>query len=113
MTSVATFVRKTPAAELRAYFDNRGILLPDALDWSGPEAGLARPLLQAVDEMDLETRARIANDFERVGEMSDEAGQTAIFSVAQDRERLAALPNGCARALWMFNHDPVRFRQAE
>lgn len=113
MPSVATFVRKTPAVELRAYFDNRGIALPAALDWSAPEAKLARPILQAVDEMDVETRARIANDVERVGAMADEAGQAAIFGVAPDREQLAALPNGYARALWLFVNDYVRFRQAE
>jgi hypothetical protein len=111
MTSVTTFVRKTPAIELQAYFDHLG--MAPAVDWSAPEAKLARPLLQAVDQMDAVARARFANDVERIGEMADEAGQAAIFGVASDREQLAALPNGYARALRMFVNDPLRFRQAE
>jgi len=113
MTSVATVVRKTPAVHLRAYFDNRQIELPASFDWSGAEPKLARLLLQAIDDMNVETRARTVNEIERAGEMADEPGQTAIFGVAQDREQLVALANGHARAMWMFVNDPVRFRQAE
>ncbi len=45
--------------------------------------------------------------------MADEAGQTALFGVAQDRDALDTLENRYARALWMFLNDPDAFRHAE
>ncbi|WP_114393547.1 hypothetical protein [Oleisolibacter albus] len=113
MPSVTTIVRKTPASNLRQYFDARGIVLPPAVNWDGPEGEIVRPLLRAVDELDPETRARIANDVERVGEMADEAGEAALYSVAPDTGYLDALPNAYARALWMFVNEAELFRRAE
>ena len=77
MASVTSFIRNTPAASLRAYFDHSGITLPVPVNWEAPEPEVVRPLLRAVDEMDEASRARVLNDAERVGSMADEAGQTA------------------------------------
>ena len=85
MASITSFIRNTPTASLRAYFNTSGIKLPTALDWDAPEPDVVRPLLQAVDEMDDEARGRVVNDADRVGSMSDDAGQVAIYSVIDDR----------------------------
>ena len=53
------------------------------------------------------------NDAERVSGLADDAGQTALYSVVENRETLDALANGHARALWMFLNAPVLFRRAE
>jgi hypothetical protein len=113
MASVTSFIRNTPAASLRAYFDRSGIALPVPVNWEAPEPEVIRPLLRAVDEMDEMAKARIVNDAERVSAMADEAGQTAIYSVAQDPGLLDALQNGHDRALWMFLHDRAGFQHAE
>jgi hypothetical protein len=113
MASVATFIRNTPTATLRAYFEQTGIVLPPAVNWSAPLTDVVRPLVRAVDEMDEVSRARVLNDAERVSAMADEAGQTALFGVAQDRDALDTLENRYARALWMFLNDPDAFRHAE
>lgn len=113
MASVATFIRNTPTATLRAYFKQTGIVLPPAVNWSAPLTDVVRPLVRAVDEMDEVSRARVLNDAERVSAMADEAGQTALFGVAQDRDALDTLENRYARALWMFLNDPDAFRHAE
>jgi hypothetical protein len=113
MASVATFIRNTPTATLRAYFEQTGITLPPAVNWSAPAAEFARPLVRAFDEMDDVSRARVLNDAERVGALADEAGQCALYSVVQDRDALDALENGHARALWMFLKAPEAFRHAE
>lgn len=63
--------------------------------------------------MDDEARGRVINDGERVGTMADVAGQTALYSVVDDREVLDELENGHARALWLFLNDLNRFRHAE
>lgn len=80
MASITSFIRNTPMASLRAYFNTSGIELPMALDWEGPEPDVVRPLLQAVDEMDDAARGRVVNDADRVGSMSDDAGQVALYS---------------------------------
>ncbi|HXF88077.1 MAG TPA: hypothetical protein VNK48_06985 [Xanthobacteraceae bacterium] len=113
MASVTNFIRNTPAASLRTYFDRAGIALPVRVNWEAPEPEVIRPLLRAVDEMDEMAKARVVNDAERVSAMADEAGQTAIYSVAQDPGLLDALQNGHDRALWVFLHDRAGFQRAE
>ena len=113
MASVTSFVRNMPASSLRAYFDHTGIELPTPVDWEAAEPDVVRSALHAVRELDDESSARIVNDWDRVGGLADDAGQTALFSVIDDRSVLADLANGHARALWMFLNEPVRFRHAE
>lgn len=113
MPSVAKFIRNTPAASLRTYFEQAGIDIPIEIDWDGPERDVVRPLLQLVDEMDETDLARMMNDAERVTNMADEAGQAALYSVIKDRARLDNLGNAHDRALWMFLKDPAGFLRAE
>jgi hypothetical protein len=113
MASVTSFIRNTPAASLRAYFDHSGITLPLPVNWLAPEPEVVPPLLQAVHKMDDQARARVVNDADRVGAMSDEAGQTALYSVVEDRAVLDGLANGHDRALWLFLKDLSLFRHAE
>ena len=67
MATVLTFIRNTPKASLRAYFDHAGVPLNPPVNWDGPE-DVTRPLLQAVDEMGEVARARVVSDAERVSE---------------------------------------------
>ena len=113
MASVTSFIRNVPASSLQAYFHHTGIELPTEVDWEAPEPEVARVTLRAVDELDDEARARIVNDAERVSALADDAGQTALYSVTDDRTVLNDLANGHARALWMFLNEPVLFRHAE
>ena len=113
MASVTTFIRNMPASSLQAYFNHTGITLPSPIDWSAPEPEIARVTLRLVDEMNDEDRARVVNDGERVSALADDAGQTALYSVIDDRTIMDDLANGHARSLWMFLNEPVRFRHAE
>ena len=113
MTSVKSFIRKTPPSSLRAYIDHTGIELPVPVNWDAAEPEVVEPLLHAVDEMDDMAQARVVKDAERVTAMADEAGQTALYSVVEDRTTLDPLANGHDRALWMFLNEPVLFRHAE
>ena len=113
VAAVVKLIRNTPSPFLRAYFDHAAIALPPSVNWDAPEPEAVQSLLRAIDEMDEMAQARILNDAERVTAMADEPGQTAIYGVARDRDGLDALPNGHARALWIFLHDAVGFRHAE
>jgi len=113
MASITSFIRNTPAASLRAYFNTSGIELPTTLDWDVPEPDVVRPLLQAVDNMDDAARGRVVNDADRVGSMSDDAGQVAIYSVIHDRAILDGLANAYDRSLWMFLNQRMQFQHAE
>lgn len=113
MTSIVAFIRKTPVASLRTYFEHIGIELPVAVNWNDPDTDVVRPLLQAVDEMSDDARARMKLDTERINEMADEAGQTALYGVIDDRLLLDDLANGHARGLWILLKKPADFRRAE
>jgi hypothetical protein len=104
MTAITKFVRRTPVVSLRTYFDRTGIQLMPSVDWDAPEADVVHPLLQAVEGLDDSAAARVVNDAERVTAMADEAGQAALYSIAQAPDRLDQLRNDHDRALWMFLH---------
>ena len=112
MASVTSFIRNMPASSLQAYFDHTGIALPTTVDWTAPVPEVVRVALRAVDEMDDEAKARVLNDAERVSGLADDAGQTALYSVVDDRALLDVLANGHARSLWMFLNAPILFRHA-
>lgn len=113
MTAITSFVRKTPAASLRTYFNRIGIRLMPAVKWDAPEPDVVRPLLEAVEDLDDSAAARVVNDAERVTAMADEAGQAAIYSVAKAPDRLDELRNDHDRALWMFLNNATGFRHAK
>ena len=113
MAALTGFLRNTPAASLRDYFQHSGIALPVPVNWNAPEPDVVRPLLQAVDEMDDATLARVVNDAERVTTMADEAGQAALYAVTTEHHLLDDQANGHARAIWLFINHPDSFRHAE
>jgi hypothetical protein len=80
MTAITSFVRKSPAASLRTYFNRIGIRLMLAVNWDAPEPDVVRPLLEAVEDLDDSAAARIVNDAERVTAMADEAGMAPALS---------------------------------
>lgn len=113
MTALSAFLRKTPGEALREYFDRPEIGLPTEFDWPASDADLSGPLLGAIEKMSRVQRDRISNDAERVHALSDEPGQAAIYSVADDPALLDGLANPHARSLWMFLNAQDRFRHAE
>ncbi|KGJ18772.1 hypothetical protein [Paracoccus sanguinis] len=113
MSALSAFLRRTPGEALREYFDRPEIGLTTKLDWTVSEGALARPLLGAIEDMSREQRDRVSNDAERVHALSDEPGQAAIYSVAEDPAFLDGLANPHARSLWMFLNAQDRFRHAE
>ncbi len=81
-------IRNTSVPALREFFTSRAVDLSPAVNWAAPEQDIIQSLLQAVDEMDDMALARVVNDAERVTNMADEAGQTALYSVNENRTRL-------------------------
>jgi hypothetical protein len=113
MASVTSFIRNTPVATLKAYFDRCGIVLPPTVAWGDTEFVVVRELLRALGEMDNAGRARVVTDVERVAAIADEPGQVALYSVVGDRTQLDGLRNPNDRALWIFLNQPAEFRHAE
>jgi hypothetical protein len=113
MASMTNFIRNTSLPALRAYFDQTGVAFASPINWDSPANDVVSPLLKAVTEMDEQAVARVMNDADRVTEMTDEAGQTAIYSISKTPDLLDQLPNAHDRALWVFIKDPTGFRHAE
>ena len=113
MVSIAKFVRSAPPAALREYFRQGNISIPGTVDWSARGSRFVQPLVNAVENMDETRIAYIRKDAERISNLSDKAGQAALYSVVPQRESLELLENGSARALYVFLHDSDAFRHAE
>jgi len=113
MPTVPDFIRSTPPASLRSYFTFIQAEMPRDVVWEGAANVVVPPLLRAVDAMHDTERLRVMNDADRVGAMTDEAGQVALYSITNSADILDSLENGHARALWMFLKDPAGFGHAE
>ena len=112
MATVTKFIRSTPKASLQAYFSQAGFPLAPPMNWNDP-GDIVRPLLKAVDEMAPDERDRLETVAERVTGMADDAGEAAIYNIAQNHTLLDTLQSACDRALWMYLNDPTGFRHAE
>jgi hypothetical protein len=113
MPVLIRLIRNTSVPYLREFFTSRAVDMTSAVNWAASEQDVIQSLLQAVDEMDDMALVRVVNDAERVTNMADEAGQTALYSVIEDRTQLDDLGNAHERALWMFLNDPTGFLRAE
>ncbi|MEG3639315.1 hypothetical protein [Magnetococcus sp. PR-3] len=115
MTNIARFIRNTPPDGLQAYFATAGLHIGHEIDWASDARQIATPLIQAAQQMDAQDRSVLALDADRIHALSTESGQDAIFSTVgeQEREPLAGMRNGYARALWLFLNEPETFKRAE
>jgi len=113
MASISTFLRKTPVPALRAYFEAAAFNFSVAIDWDGEEADVVQPLVKAANGMEDAEKARFLLDAERVSNLADEAGNTALLSVVQDQATFDTLEVGYACSLWVFLNESGSFRKAE
>jgi hypothetical protein len=113
MAAVAKLIRNAPRDALGAFLDAQQCPLGEQLRSFGPEDDYAGPLLKAVDDLSDEDHARLTVNAERADQMTTEAGQTALLSVADDRLLVMELENPYDRGLWMFLNEPHSFRRAE
>lgn len=113
MTKLSAFVRKTSSPLLQAYFDQSHIAVPGTIDWRSEAAGLAKPLLTAIDTMSPADHARVQADADRVADMADQAGQAALNTAVTDRDQFDKIKIGYDRALWVFLNNRSEFERAE
>ncbi|MBF0184719.1 MAG: hypothetical protein HQM06_10075 [Magnetococcales bacterium] len=114
MTTMARVIRNTPIPRLVDYFKWRGLDIEGQLPGEVSQRGwTATTLLKTLGTMAESSQAMVLADFERIHEMTDEAGQWAMLHVAANRKPLQELGSHYERALWLFMDDPVLFRQAE
>ena len=102
---------------MKEYFDSRGMDLGDGVDWTADERMATKAIIASLDNLPDEQRPRVTADFERVGEMTDEVGQTAILGAVPDRQAIIdvfdGLQNEHERSLWLFLNDGPAFHRAE
>lgn len=113
MTAIANFIRYTPRSALATYIDNHAPRLAGSFVWPKANDDHVKPLLKAVDEMDRDERELLHHNAERINEMTDEEGQTALLSVISDHAVFNTLENAHARAMWVFLNAQDAFRRAE
>ena len=102
MGAVVKLIRHAPRASLEEFFTAQGCPLSEQLRGIEPELDHVGPLIKAVEELSDEEHARLTVNAERVTEMADEAGQTALLAVVQARRLVGGLEGACARSLWAF-----------
>jgi hypothetical protein len=89
MASVSSFIRNTPAASLRAYFDQSGIKLPVPVNWDAPE----RPefVNGLLDRRPWRPVFEAAVTYERA---------TGVIEVVANDPRAARISSGCSLVIF-------------
>lgn len=113
MNAIANFIRHTPRAAMASYINSNAPILAGKFAWPQEQDDHVKPLLQAVDDMDRDEYELLRHNAERINEMTDEEGQTALLSILTDTSVFNALANAHDRAMWVFNNDNESFRHAE
>jgi hypothetical protein len=114
MNAIANFIRHTPRAAMATYLGNHApVFASKSKDIFQADSDHVKPLLRAVDEMDRDEYEILRHNAERINEMTDEEGQTALLSVLPDTSAINTLANAHDRATWVFNNDNGSFRRAE
>lgn len=102
MAAIAKLIRNAPRETLEAFLDTQQCSLGEQLRSFGAYDDYAGSLLKTVDELSDEEHARLTANADRVVGMTDELGQTALLSVAEDRLLVEELENEHDRSLWCF-----------
>ena len=113
--SLPRFLRLTPTESLREYLQARGLdATLDSVVWDSPPRDLTEQLRGIFDSLPTPDRDGVWSDFERVDQLGDEIGQTALRSIASPEllSRLSELDGDFARGLLVLVKDPTAFDQA-
>jgi hypothetical protein len=108
------FLRRTPPAGLRQYFDARGTGLSIQADWQTPTQRQLDALFDAINATT--QRDALVADFEQVEHLCDPVGQKALQSVVATDARILALlqcgESDEARSITLLLEDATLFEHA-
>jgi hypothetical protein len=108
MLTNAHIVRTARPVDLIAHLDRHNVV--HALSPASSSSQFVRQLAAIPDARAAE---RLAIELERVHNMADEVGHTAMLALPEWRARLEEIDGAYARAHWLFLESPEAFRQAE
>ena len=113
--NIAKFFRSMPCDLLKEYFVKYPSTVSKAVNWNEPPKNVAAPLLKAVDDLSDEEMALLNSNAERINEMTDEIGPTALRSVIpeEDFDEYRNLQNAHQRSSYIFLRHHDAFRRAE
>ncbi len=112
MPIVRNFIRHASAEGLREYFTHKKIPLED-VDWTQDPDAVTQNVIQLVDHLDPDAKARLRIDAERIYHMADEIGQAALLEAVGDTTTFRSLESAVERSCWVYLHEPDNFRHAE
>jgi hypothetical protein len=108
------FLRRTPPAGLRQYFDARDTSLSIQADWQNPTQRQLDALFDAINATT--QRDALVADFEQVEHLCDPVGQKALHSVVATDARILALlqcgESDEARSITLLLEDARLFEHA-
>lgn len=115
--SLPRFLRRMQPSDLQQYFGARDILLSKQVDWTvKSSADLLNSVKAAIDSLPELEREQVFEDFERIGQLSDEVGQRALQSVIEYDEALLHRFHSCdgseARGIFVLFADEAAFDHA-
>jgi len=112
MPIVRNFIRHASAEGLREYFTHKKIPL-EGVDWTQDPDAVTQNVIQLVDHLDPDAKARLRIDAERIYQMADEIGQAALLEAVGDTTTFRSLESAVERSRWVYLHEPENFRHAE
>jgi hypothetical protein len=110
---IVRFIHNVSKESLQNYLDSKFKPISNNIDWCNPENQILDYVIEVLNGLKQEEFTSIYNDVERISEMTDELGQSALLSLMGNIEHYLSLKNGYDRALWVFLNNYELFCQAE
>ena len=113
MHSIRSFFRGLPPSLSRDFISRHNEELAQRIDWNRDKSRVRQAVNKAIAVINPELQQQMQAEIERIMVMADEAGETAIRSIAADTASLGALQGRPSRGLFLFLHDHAGFKRAE
>ena len=81
MPSLSGFIRKSPAARLRHFFEARHVPSPVDFDWTSEGTDLVRSVAALMDALPDRQQDQVKAEFELLASLSDDHGMTAAVQI--------------------------------
>ena len=110
---IKKLIRNTPEENLQDFLITHNLNLPDDFEWEIKNKNYHNHLFASIWNFDDLKKQDLFDGIERVHNMSDELGQSALCAVIGNHATFLSQKGEYARSLWVYMNHPENFRIAE
>ena len=114
-TKIKKFIRNTPEEDLKSFLNDYELNLPENFKWRNGDRKYHAQLFNSIWNTNEDRKAHLFEIIERIHEMVDELGQSALQAqpVIGSNDNFLSLKSENSRCIWALQNHPLEFQKAE